>query len=137
MECAPEEMCILATDQQLVDMKRFCTRDVSSVLSVDPTFNLGAFYVTPTTYHNPLVETKGCNNPTLLGPILIHQTKSFRPFHHFTSTMIHLIPQLVNLKAFGTDGKSELKKAFQMCGPKDVHLRCTKSSSPDGEGGVA
>ena len=53
-ECAPEPMCILATDQQLVDMERFCTGDASSVLSVDPTFNLGTFYATPTTYH---VET--------------------------------------------------------------------------------
>ena len=125
VECAPEPMCILATDQQLADMERFCTADVSSVLSVDPTFNLGAFYVTPTTYHNLLVETKGGNNPILLGPVLIHQTKTFRPFHYFASTMIRLNPQLVNLKAFGTDGESELIKAFQMCFPKAVHLRCT------------
>ena len=33
-------MCILATDQQLVDMERFCTGDVSSVLSVDQTWLL-------------------------------------------------------------------------------------------------
>ena len=125
VECAPEPMCILATDQQLVDMERFCTGDVLSVLSVDPTFNLGAFYVTPTTYHNLLVETKDGNNPILLGPILIHQTKTFRPFHYFASTMIRLNPQLANLKAFGTDGESELIKAFQMCFPKAVHLRCT------------
>ena len=79
--CAPEPMCILATDQQLADMERFC---ISSVLSVDPTFNLGAFYVTPTTYHNLLVETAGGNNPILLGSILIHQTKTFTPFHYFS-----------------------------------------------------
>ena len=125
VECAPEPMCVLATDQQLVDMERFCTGDVSSVLSVDPTFNLGTFYVTPTTYHNLLVETNGDNNPILLGPILIHQTKTFRPFHYFASTMIRLNPRLIGLKAFGTDGESELIKAFQMCFPNAVHLRCT------------
>ena len=33
-------MCVLATDQKLVDMERFCTGYVSSVLSVDQIFNL-------------------------------------------------------------------------------------------------
>ena len=88
VEAAPEPMCILATAQQLVDMERFCTQSPSSVLSVDPTFNLGAFYVTPTTYHNLLVKTSSDNNPILLGPILIHQTKTLRPFHYFASTLI-------------------------------------------------
>ena len=125
VECAPEPMCVLATDQQLIDKERFCTADISSVLSVDPTFNLGVFYITPTTYHNLLVETKSGNNPILLGPVLIHQMKTFRPFHYFASTMIRLSPQLVHLKAFGTDGESELIRAFQMCFPNAVHLRCT------------
>ena len=39
--------------------------------------------------------------------------------------MIRLNPQFVNLKAFGTDSESELIKAFQMCFPNAVHLRCT------------
>jgi len=125
VDCAPEPMCVLATNQQLVDIERFCTLDPSSVLSADPTFNLGAFYVTPTTYHNLLVETTSGSNPVLLGPILIHKTKTFRPFHYFASTLIRLNPQLVNLKAFGTDGEPELIKAFQISFPRAVHLRCT------------
>ena len=52
---------------------------------------LGAFYVTPTTYHNLLVETRVGNNP-ILGPLLIYQTKTLRPFHNFASTMIRLNP---------------------------------------------
>ena len=39
--------------------------------------------------------------------------------------MIRLNPQLISLKAFGTDGESELIKAFQMCFLNAVHLRCT------------
>ena len=31
----------------------------------------------------------------------------------------------MNLKAYGTDGESELIKAFHLCFPKAVHLRCT------------
>lgn len=55
VEAAPEPMCVLATDQQLVDPERFCTGSPSSVLCIDPTFNLGPFNVTPTAYQNLLV----------------------------------------------------------------------------------
>ena len=125
VEAAPELMCILTSDQQLTDIERFCTGDSTSVLSIDPTFSLGPFYVTPTTYHNLLVTTKNGNHPILLGPILIHQTKTFRPFHYLASTLVRLNPQLTNLKSFGTDGEPELIKAFSICFPNAVHLRCT------------
>lgn len=125
VEAAPEPMCVLATYQQLVSIEQFCTGNPSSVLSIDPPFNLGAFYVTPTTYHNLLVETTGGNNPILLRPVLIHQTKTFRPFHSLASALIRLNTWLVDLRAYGTDGEPELIKAFGICFPKAVHLRCT------------
>jgi len=124
VEAAPEPMCVVATDQQLCDLECFCLGTPSSVLSVDPTFNLGPFYVTPITYHNLLVKTKNGNHPIMLGPVLIHQTKQFRPFHYFASTLIRLNPKLVNVKAFGTDGEPELIKAFSVCFPNAAHLRC-------------
>lgn len=46
VKAAPEPMCVLATNQQLVDMEQFCTGHPSTVLSVDPTFNFGPFNVT-------------------------------------------------------------------------------------------
>ena len=112
VEASPEPMCVLAINQQLNDLQRFCTNSPSSVLLIDPTFNLGPFYVTPTTYHNLLVETERGNHTIVLGPVLIHQTKTFQPFHYFASTLIRLNPGLVNLKAFGIDGESELIKSF-------------------------
>ena len=124
VEAAPEPMCVVATDQQLCDLERFCLGTPTSVLSVDPTFNLGPFYVTPITYHNLLLKTKNGNHPIMLGPVLIHQTKQFRPFHYFASTLIRLNPKLVNVKAFGTDGEPELIKAFSVCFPNAAHLRC-------------
>lgn len=124
VEAAPEPMCILATDQQLLDMERFCTGDESCVVSVDPTFNLGPFSVTPITYSNLLVTTKTDSHPILLGPVIIHQTKKLRPFHYFESTLLRLNPHLMKLKAFGTDGEPEFVKAFNMCFPKATHLRC-------------
>ena len=82
VEAAPEPMCVLSTDQQVRDIERFCTQTPSSVLSVDPTFNLGSFYVTPSTFHNLLVKNKQGKHP----PVLIHQTtKKFEPFYYFAS----------------------------------------------------
>ena len=125
IEAAPEPMCVVSTDQQLLDIERFCTGESACVLSVDTTFNLGPYYVTPTTYQNLLVKTDRGNHPVILGPVLIHHTKTFRPFHYLASTMIRLNPRLVHLRAFGTDGESELIKAFHTCFPQAVHLRCT------------
>ena len=125
VEAAPEPMCLLATDQQLSDVEHFCTGSKTSVLSVDPTYNLGSFYVTPTTFNNLLVETNRNSNPAILGPLLVHQTKTFRPFHYFGSTLVRLNTKLIDLKAFGTDGEPELIKAFRICFPNATHLRCT------------
>ena len=123
VEAAPGPMCVLATNQQLVDLERFCTGQEASVASIDPTFNLGPFSVTPITYHNLLVKTtRNGNHPNMLGPALIHQTKTLRPFRYFASTLIRLNPKLSGLKAYGTDGEPELIKAFGMCFPK---VRCT------------
>lgn len=101
VEAAPEPMCILTTDQQLADMERFCTNDPFGVVSVDLTFNLGSFYVTPITYQNLLVESGRGRHPIILGPLLIHQTKTLRPFHYFASTLIRLNPGLTKLKVLG------------------------------------
>lgn len=107
-----------------MDVERFCTCSNSSVLSIDPTFNLGPFYVTPTSYTNLIVENDRGNNPALLGPILVHQTKTFNPLYYLASSLVRLNPNLCNLKAFGTDGEPELIKAFNVVFPKAVHLRC-------------
>ena len=125
VEAAPEPLCVLATNQQIKDLERFCTADSFCVLSVDPTFNLGPFFVTPLTYSQKLTRSKRGTHPLLLGPVLIHQTKTFHAFYYFASTLVHLNPKLKDIRAFGTDGEVELIKAFQMAFTSAVHLRCT------------
>ena len=98
------------------------------MMSVDPTFNLGPFYVTPITFQNLLVSSNSSKNskhPILIGPVLIHHTKTFHAFYYFASTLIRLKPNLINIRSFGTDGESELIKALHCAFPKAVHLRCT------------
>ena len=83
IEAAPEPICILASRQQLVNMERFCTGDSSCVLSVDPTFNSQSLQL-----HTRICWFRNKNNPVLLGPVLIHQTKTLRPFHYFAATLV-------------------------------------------------
>ena len=124
VEAAPEPMCVLCSDQQLKDLERFCTKSEFTVISADPTFNLGSFDVTPISYKHLLLKTANGCNPVMLGPVLIHQTKQFRSFHYFASTLTRLNPNLVNIKSFGTDGEPELIKAFKTVFSNTIHLRC-------------
>ena len=79
IKMAPEPAIVLADDQQLVDLQRFCTSSLDfGVLTVDPTFSLGDFDVTPITYTHLLLEThRGSQTPVFLGPILVHYKKTF------------------------------------------------------------
>jgi len=76
--CAPEPMAVLATEQQLIDIERFCCDPYQfSILGVDPTFNLGDFSVTSTVFKNIIVEdTKTHKAPIVLGPLLVHYHKT-------------------------------------------------------------
>ena len=52
----PEPAIILALDYQLDDLVRFATNDDHCVLTIDPTFSLGKFDVTPITYRHLLFK---------------------------------------------------------------------------------
>lgn len=125
IEAAQEPMCVSCSNQQLKDLERFCSKSDFTVITADPTFNLGTFFVTPISYKNLLLKTDSGPNPIMLGPVLVQQTKQLRPFHYFASTLTRLCPNLVNIKAFGSDGEPELIKAFKMVFPNAILLRCT------------
>ncbi len=74
MKTAPEPAIVLADDRQLQDLVRFCTSSFDfGVLTVDPTFSLGAFDVTPISYRHLVLETTHYSHPLVfLGPVLTH-----------------------------------------------------------------
>ena len=50
---ASQPLAFLADERQLKEVQRFCTNPSDpAILSVDTTYNCGAFYVTPTTYRH-------------------------------------------------------------------------------------
>jgi len=127
VKAAPDPQCVLCYDWQLSDMERFLanTFDEHGVLSIDPTYNLGQFDVTPTTYPHLLLEdVSTCKHPSVLGPILVHQRVNFSAFHYFASSLIGLNKNTRGLRAFGTDGQEPLIDAFSHSFPSAVQLRC-------------
>ena len=76
---ATDPAIVLADDTQITDMVRFCTSSIEfGILTVDPTFSLGEFNVTPITCRHLLLETKrNGNTPVFLGTVLVHYRKNF------------------------------------------------------------
>lgn len=114
IRATPDPAVVIAADCQLNDMNRFCTSASEfGIVTVDPTFSLGEFDVTPLTYRHLLLETKrNKNTPVFLGPVLIHYSKTFATYLFFSSSLIGFSRQLLGVRAFGTDGEEALGDAF-------------------------
>ena len=78
---AESVMSVVGTDQQFEDIVRFCTNEniaYGSVLGIDPTFNLGDFFVTPMVFEHKMIKNKTTGkHPNFIGPTLIHQDRKF------------------------------------------------------------
>lgn len=87
--CAPQISCVLYSDWQLGDLRRFCASNEFGVniMGVDPTFDCGDFDLTVTTYAHPLLVSKHTgNHPTILGPMFVHRNKKVATYLSFFST---------------------------------------------------
>ena len=122
--CAPEPMAVLASDWTLNDLDRFCTKQHCTVFCIDPTFSLGDFSVTVTTYRHLMLCNSNEKHPVMMGPILIHKQKKFESYHFFASSLVGLKPSLRSLKVFGTDGEKAISNAMHVVFERAVHLRC-------------
>jgi hypothetical protein len=72
----PEPTVFLATQQQLIDIERFCTNpEKFCILGVDATFQIATFYFTFTTYRNLMLTTEKGNHPVFIGPGILHKQK--------------------------------------------------------------
>ena len=89
VKVVPDPAVILATDRQIKDLVRFSTKSQNfCILTVDPTFSLGEFDVTPITYRNLLLESQRTGQPPIcIGPIMIHYRKTYGAYLFFC---IHL-----------------------------------------------
>ena len=106
--------CVLGSKRQLNDIYRFCCNATEyPLLTVDPTFNLGPYKVTPISYQHLLVNGKEENFPTMIGPVFIHEKKTTTTtYSMFAATIKSLDPKLTNILAFKTDDETALVEGF-------------------------
>ena len=124
VKAAPDPGCIMFYDWQLEDMERFLARG-QGILSIDPTYNLGEFYVTSTTFsHLMLQDVISRRHPPILGPVLVHRRMDFSTFNYFSSGLIGFNKKLRGLHAFGSDGQETIIDAFSHSFPSALQLRC-------------
>ena len=126
VKAAPEPQCVLFFNWQLQDLVRFLTNDkVFGIFTADMTYNLGEFYVTPTTYKHLMLEDIIIHkHPTMAGLVLVHQRKNFSLFHYFANTLVCFNRQIKRIKTFGTDGDQALIEAFSHNFSEAKQLRC-------------
>ena len=126
VKAAPDPQCVLFTEWQVSDLVRFMTKSTQfTVLVADTTYNLGNFYVTPTTYQHLMLEDSVTKkHPSFLGPVLVHQRKNFSSFNYFASTLIGANTKLRSVQAFGTDGDPALIEALSHNFHSAKQLRC-------------
>ena len=83
-------------------------------MGIDPTFNLGKFCVTITTYIYSHVVSKNTNkSPTFFGPMFVSTEKTYEAYHFFFSSLLKLEPRLSKIIGFGTDGEQAIVKAVK------------------------
>ena len=109
-----EPFCVVGTNRQLDDLKRFCCNPVEyRPLTVDPTFDFGPYNVTPILYQHLIVlRREDGKHPTMIGPVLLHEKKTQSTYSLFGGTLKSLEPELKNLMAFGTDDEKALVGGF-------------------------
>ena len=122
----PEPMCILGYQYQFHDIARFCSDpSLHCLLTIDTTFNLGNFYVTPTSYRNLLLESNRTGkNPLFLGPILVHMTRSYAAYSHLLAKLKEKEPNIDDVKPTINDGEPGLMKALDTFLRNSIKLRC-------------
>jgi hypothetical protein len=125
VQVGAEPFCVVASKRQLNDIKRFCCNPIEyRPFTVDPTFNLGPYNVTPISYQNLLVTGKEGGHPTMIGPVLLHEKKTKTTYSMFAGTIKSLEPDLTNLLAFGTDDETALVEGFNQHFERATHLLC-------------
>mgnify|MGYP001791942494 FL=1 len=118
----------LATTEQLKYIDEFCCiREDPMILGLDMTYNMGSFYVTPTTFRNPqLIHQKTMVEPTLLVPTLIHTDHGELVYGKFAADLVNARGGLKEIRVLGSDRAMEMFKGFQFHIPNLKHVICYK-----------
>ena len=121
----PEPIIFLATEQQLIDIERFCSNpEKFCILGVDCTFQIADFYYTFTTYRNLMLATEKGHHPVLIGPGILHKQKLLSSYKTLPLLMTKYRKETSGVLVFGTDGEENLYNAMAEVFVNAKHLRC-------------
>lgn len=124
----PEDRWVLGTATMCSDLSKYTTSDLLCYpFSVDPTFKMGQFEVTPVVYKHLLLKSKRTNeSPVFLGPTMIHHKKTYDTYRALAATCAGKCKGLSKAKGFITDGEETLSRAFEDELKNARSLRCFK-----------
>ena len=119
----PELSVFVASNQQLKDVERFCTKVSSlNIFGIDPTCNIGNYYVTVTPYRHLWFDTAEGVNSVFLGPCLIHSGKEYNSYYRLPESMVKANQNCRNILVFGTDTEKNVYQVFRDVLPNTYHL---------------
>ena len=127
-------MVILYTEDQLNDVKNFCTSSSGtdkSVLGIDRTFNVGPCYLTLTVFKQTnLLRSSTQSPPIMLGPTFLHWDGSCETYQRFFSHLRTKLDTDLDTEigfselVVGTDEEKALMKAIRQSFPEATQLLC-------------
>lgn len=121
----PESIIFLATEQQLIDIERFCTNpEKFCILGVDCTFQIADYYYTFTTYRNLMLTTEKGHHPVCIGPGILHKQKLLTSYKTLPLLMTKYRRETTDVLVFGTDGEENLYNAMAEVFVNAKHLCC-------------
>ena len=84
-------------------------------MHLDPTLNLGIFFVTPIVFsliHYAHRKTSS-GSPSFIGPVLLHHQMTYGTYSYFLNHLLTLKPDIRQVKAVVTDGELALCNALR------------------------
>jgi len=118
----------LFNTQHILDIKRFCCKDGGEVLSMDKSFTLGNFHVTPAVYKDTsLVRRTSLGHPICFGPTFIHTSSTTKTYSAFLHQIVdNLKDSEIKTLVIGSDEEASFKSAIKRCFPEATHILCTR-----------
>ena len=113
-------------------VRECCTTTTRCIFSIDTTYNIGQFYVTPTTYQMEDIEHKesGSARAHFPGPAMFHVKRTMRDFIYFSSTLCEINTEFSKLKFIGGD-RDDAQRHFLNPLRAPLLLPCTKHIKDD------
>ena len=95
-----------------------------SIFGIDPTYNIGNYYVTVTTYWHLWFDTAEGVNPVFLGHCLIHSGKEYSSYYRLPESMVKANQNCRNILVFGNDTEKNVYQVFRDVLSNAYHLWC-------------